>query len=66
MYSSASYTIILIVAISSLSRIGVAIVVKVFYNTIRIIEIAIRDYFDFVHLVLISRNIKRILKTIFG
>ena len=66
LHRSAAYTIPVLVATSSLSRIGVAVIVKVFYNAIRIVEIPIRDYFDFVHLVLICRNLIRILKFLFG
>lgn len=66
LYRSASYTIPILVATSSLSRVGVAIIVKVFDDAVRIIEISIRYYFDFVHLVLICRNIKRILEFLFG
>lgn len=66
MYRSASYTIPVVGATSSLSRIGAAIILKVFYNAIRIIHVSVRDYFDLVHLVLVGRDVERVLKFLFG
>ena len=66
LYRSASYTIPVVGATSSLSRIGAAIILKVFYNAIRIIHISVRDYFDLVHLVLVGRDVKRVLKFLFA
>ena len=65
MYGSASYTI-LVLAGPSLSRIIIAIVVELFNNAMWIIGASIWNYLDLIHLILIVRDVKRILKILRG